>query len=131
MNRITQIVFILSVLFQSSFTFAGSAEDKFLDEIIHCASYYKISSDALTAMSAPQMKGIADKLKLSHQKSLELALKYDQSAASKVAVIEKKQILEMKASSGLRELMTQYRNKCQQILAAPDERLKYWQMVEM
>ncbi|WP_133309566.1 hypothetical protein [Parashewanella spongiae] len=102
-----------------------------MNEVIQCASYYKISSDALIAMNAPQMKGIADKLKLSHQKSLELALKYDKSATSKFAEIENQQIAEMKASSGLRELMNQYRTKCQQILAAPDERLKYWQMVEM
>ncbi|MGB0894482.1 MAG: hypothetical protein ACPGUD_08750 [Parashewanella sp.] len=110
---------------------ASGAEAKFAQEVLDCAAYYQISSEALFAMKAEQMRGVAERLKKSSEATFKIAKQYDQAAEEHLQEARKRQIAKMKDSSGLRALMTEYRSKCQQILVNPENRLNYWQMVEM
>lgn len=112
---------------------AGAAEDAFTDELLDCAAYYQISSEAISAMNAPQMQAVGERLKTSAVDAIALAKKY-QSAAQVDAGLEKardNQIKSLAGSSNLGGLMAKYKDQCKQVLADPQKRLDYWTMATM
>ncbi|ABL99673.1 hypothetical protein SHAM105786_14610 [Shewanella amazonensis] len=111
---------------------AGEAEKALAGELLECAAYYQISSEAIAAMNAPQMQAVGERLKASADESLALAGKYyegDVDAALKDT--RDRQIASMAGSSSLGNLMAKYKESCKTLLANPNARLEYWQMATM
>lgn len=111
---------------------AGEAEKALAGELLECAAYYQISSEAIAAMNAPQMQAVGERLKASADESLALAGKYyegDVDAALKDT--RDRQIASMAGSSSLGNLMAKYKESCKTLLANPNARLDYWQMATM
>ncbi|MCL2916641.1 hypothetical protein [Shewanella litorisediminis] len=112
---------------------ADNAEKALAGELLECAAYYQISSEAITAMNAPQMQAVGERLKASADESLTLAGKYygdgDLDAALKET--RDRQIASMAGSSSLGNLMAKYKESCKTLLADPNARLEYWQMATM
>ncbi|WP_258405675.1 hypothetical protein [Shewanella zhangzhouensis] len=112
---------------------AGEAEKALAGELLECAAYYQISSEAIAAMNAPQMQAVGERLKASADESLALAGKYygegDLDAALKDT--RDRQIASMAGSSSLGNLMAKYKESCKTLLANPNARLEYWQMATM
>lgn len=114
-------------------SFAGKAEDAFVSELADCAAYYHIASDAISAMNAPQMAAVVDRLEVSGKQAKQLAKQYhteEQVSAAIVAATEKHRA-SMPNSKSLGPLMKKYKETCQMIIAQPEKRLDYWSMVTM
>ena len=130
MKILTFFVLITS-LFISPLVSAATAEQKVADEALSCTAYYQISIKALSEMNVPQMKSVVERLKGTEKQAYQLAQKYDNGAAKKLAQVKQEQMAEMKTSTGLKALISKYRMKCMTLLSDPAKRLEYWQMVLM
>ncbi|MCL1090486.1 hypothetical protein L2744_12950 [Shewanella profunda] len=117
----------------STAVLAGEAEKAFSNEVIECAAYYQISSEAIGAMNAPQMQAVGERLKNSKIQAENLAKQYSSEAEVTQAIADAKarQIQSLGGSSNLGPLMGKYKNECQTILAEPQKRLDYWIMATM
>lgn len=124
----------LVLLVQTSVKAAPSeAEIIFSNEVIECASYYQISSDAIAKMDAPQMKAVGDRLKNTSIEALTLAQKYqsDEAVADVLSEVQQKQLAALPDNKSLGKLMGQYKDSCKSLLAEPQKRLDYWIMATM
>ncbi|MBV7317105.1 hypothetical protein [Shewanella sp. NIFS-20-20] len=107
------------------------AERSYTEELLECASYYDISSEAISAMNAPQMQAVASRLVESSAEAKRLAAEYlpAQQLDAELASAKQAQIMQLKNSQNLGGLMAKYKDSCKQLLADPKQRLEYWQMV--
>ncbi|MGS0676750.1 hypothetical protein [Shewanella sp. 0m-4] len=114
-------------------SFAGEAEEAFVGELADCAAYYHIATEAISAMNAPQMAAVVERLKVSGEQAKELAQQFkteDEVSAAITAAAEKHRA-SMPNAKNLGPLMGKYKETCQSILAEPEKRLDYWTMVSM
>ncbi|GIU07786.1 MULTISPECIES: hypothetical protein [unclassified Shewanella] len=126
----------LLVLGASTLSFnsqAGEAEDAFVGELADCAAYYHIASDAISAMDAPQMAAVVDRLTLSGEQATQLAKQYqtEEQVSAAIVAAAKKHKSSMPNAKSLGPLMGKYKETCKSILAQPEKRLDYWTMVTM
>lgn len=121
------------VLSASAAVWAGEAEKAFSEEAIECAAYYQVSSEAISAMNAPQMQAVGERLKSSKVEAENLAKKYQTEAEVTQAVADAKarQIESLGGSNNLGALMSKYKEECKNLLADPQKRLDYWTMTTM
>ncbi|ABV37349.1 conserved hypothetical protein [Shewanella sediminis HAW-EB3] len=112
---------------------ASEAEIAFNHEVLECASYYQISSDAISQMNAPQMKVVGERLLHSSQDAIALAEKYQSKdqVADTLSSIREKQLASLPNSKSLGGLMGKYKDRCKSLLAEPQKRLDYWTMATM
>ncbi|MCL1159312.1 hypothetical protein K8B83_15005 [Shewanella inventionis] len=118
----------------STASFAEDAAEKaFTDELVECAAYYQISSEAISAMNAPQMMAVGERLKTSATDAITLAGKYrsPEQVDKDVVTAKQKQIEKLAGSNNLGALMTQYKDSCKSLVAEPQKRLDYWIMATM
>ncbi|MGX9460927.1 hypothetical protein ACWXWU_06725 [Shewanella sp. A14] len=110
-----------------------AAEKAFTDELIECAAYYQISSEAIGAMNAPQMKAVGERLKTSAVDAVTIASQYRDPAQvdKEVATTKQKQIAQLGGSNNLGGLMSKYKDSCKSIVSDPQKRLDYWTMATM
>lgn len=121
------------VLSASTAAWADEAEKAFSQEAIECAAYYQVSSEAISAMNAPQMQAVGERLKSSKIEAENLAKKYQTETEVTQAVADAKarQIESLGGSSNLGALMGKYKEECKNLLADPQKRLDYWTMATM
>jgi hypothetical protein len=114
-------------------TTQNKAEAAFSDELIQCAAYYQISSAAITAMNAPQMQAVGERLASSAVETLTLAKQYasETEVAAQLEATKAEQVSRMSNASDLAALMGQYKDKCKTLVAEPQQRLDYWYMATM
>lgn len=126
-------VMVLGASTLSFNSFAGEAEEAFTKELAECAAYYQIASDAISAMNAPQMQAVGERLKQSGQQAVEIASKYQTEAQVSAAVSQalEQHKASMPNSKALGPLMGKYKEKCKTIIAQPEKRLDYWTMATM
>ncbi|WP_299789878.1 hypothetical protein [uncultured Shewanella sp.] len=112
---------------------ASEAEIAFNREVLECASYYQISSDAISQMNAPQMKAVGERLLKSSIDAVALAEKYQskQQVADTLASVKEQQLAALPNSKSLGGLMGKYKERCKSLLADPQRRLEYWTMATM
>ncbi|KFZ38744.1 hypothetical protein HR45_04840 [Shewanella mangrovi] len=111
---------------------AGEAENAFADELHQCAAYYELGSQMVAAMNAPQMAAVGERLQKSASEAQQLADKYEAKEVAASAIEKaKEQMMASTGGQGMGALMRQYKDKCQQILSNPQERLNYWIMAKM
>lgn len=117
----------------STAVWADEAEKAFSQEVIECAAYYQVSSEAISAMNAPQMQAVGERLKSSKIEAENLAKKYQTETEVTQAVADAKarQIESLGGSSNLGALMGKYKEECKNLLADPQKRLDYWTMATM
>ncbi|WP_297892618.1 hypothetical protein [Shewanella sp.] len=117
----------------STAVWADEAEKAFSQEAIECAAYYQVSSEAISAMNAPQMQAVGERLKSSKIEAENLAKKYQTETEVTQAVADAKarQIESLGGSSNLGALMGKYKEECKNLLADPQKRLDYWTMATM
>lgn len=117
----------------STAAWADEAEKAFSQEAIECAAYYQVSSEAISAMNAPQMQAVGERLKSSKIEAENLAKKYQTETEVTQAVADAKarQIESLGGSSNLGALMGKYKEECKNLLADPQKRLDYWTMATM
>ncbi|QYK02963.1 hypothetical protein [Shewanella psychrotolerans] len=112
---------------------ASDAEVAFNKEVLQCAAYYHIASDAIGNMNAPQMQAVGERLKKSGEDAVVLAKQYQTDA--EVDALLEQNIAEQQASlpsnKNLGGLMNRYKDACQRLLANPQQRLDYWIMATM
>lgn len=108
----------------------SKAEQAFTKELIECAAYYQIAHDALSAMNAPQMATVAERLQESKKISMTLAENYQSIDMVNKAVADaaNKQMASLPANKTLSSLMQRYKDVCQEAVTAPEKRLDYWIM---
>ncbi|MCG9696446.1 hypothetical protein [Shewanella sp. Isolate11] len=112
---------------------ASDAEVAFNKEVLECAAYYQIASDAIGKMNAPQMQAVGERLKKSGQDAVTIAKKY-QSEAEVNSLLEQtiaKQEAQLPDNKNLGVLMRRYKEPCQSLLANPQQRMDYWIMATM
>ncbi len=127
------LIFTSSALVSSSSFAASEAEIAFNKEVLECAAYYQIASDAIVNMNAPQMVAVGDRLKKSAQDAVSLAKNY-QSEEEVNNLLEQtvaKHEAELPESKNLGGLMGRYKEPCQNLLANPQQRMDYWIMATM
>ncbi|WP_246028487.1 hypothetical protein [Shewanella atlantica] len=112
---------------------ASEAEIAFNGEVLECASYYQISSDAISNMNAPQMKAVGERLLQSSLDAIALAEKYQskEQVADTLSSVKEKQLASLPNSKSLGGLMGKYKDRCKSLLAEPQKRLDYWTMATM
>jgi|GEM_PF-967643 len=112
---------------------ASEAEIAFNHEVLECASYYQISSNAISNMNAPQMKVVGERLLQSSLDAVALAEKYQskEQVADTLSSVKQKQLASLPSSKSLRGLMGKYKDSCKSLLAEPQQRLDYWTMATM
>lgn len=117
----------------STAVWADEAEKAFSQEVIECAAYYQVSSEAISAMNAPQMQAVGERLKSSKIEAENLAKKYrtETEVTQAVADAKARQIANLGGSSNLGALMGKYKEECKNLLADPQKRLDYWTMATM
>ena len=128
-----QVLCALPFLFPATVFAQDAAEKAFTDEIIQCAAYYEIASEAISAMNAPQMAAVGDRLKVSQADAITLAEKYRSPEQVKTDVAAQKQveIEKLAGSTQLGALMNQYKDLCKKVVYDPQKRLDYWIMATM
>jgi hypothetical protein len=134
MNKSAMWIFTASAMCVSMSAYAEDAAEKALtDELIECAAYYQISSEAIGAMNAPQMKAVGDRLKISAIDAVAIAGKYRAPAKVETDVSEAKQqqIDKLAGSNNLGALMSKYKDSCKSIVTNPQKRLDFWTMATM
>ncbi|QDE30968.1 MULTISPECIES: hypothetical protein [Shewanella] len=134
MNKPAMWIFTVSAMCVSITAQAESAAEKaFTDELLECAAYYQISSEAIGAMNAPQMKAVGERLKTSAVDAVKIAGKYrDPAQVDKdVVTAKQKQIAQLGGSNNLGGLMSKYKDSCKSIVTDPQKRLDYWTMATM
>ena len=124
---------LVSAMLISPIANAGEAETAFAGELLDCAAYYQIASEAIAAVNSPQMAAVGERLKNQATEANSLASRYmpAEQLAQASEQARQKQILTMKDSRDLGGLMARYKDKCKQIMADPDARLEYWVMATM
>nr|WP_179024442.1 hypothetical protein [Shewanella sp. Scap07] len=112
---------------------ASDAEVAFNKEVLECAAYYEIASDAIANMNAPQMAAVGERLKQSSQQAVTLAKQYQAEAdVEKVLASQKQaQLDSLPNNKALGRLMGKYKEPCKSLLAEPQKRLDYWIMATM
>jgi hypothetical protein len=117
----------------STTVWADEAEKAFSQEAVECAAYYQVSSEAISAMNAPQMQAVGERLKSSKVEAENLAKKYQTETEVTQAVADAKarQIESLGGSNNLGALMGKYKEECKNLLADPQKRLDYWTMATM
>ncbi|RTR39827.1 hypothetical protein EKG38_06965 [Shewanella canadensis] len=112
---------------------ASEAEIAFNHEVLECASYYQISSNAISQMNAPQMKVVGERLLQSSLDAIALAEKYQskEQVANTLSSVKEKQLASLPNSKSLGGLMGKYKDRCKSLLADPQQRLDYWTMATM
>ncbi|WP_133407416.1 hypothetical protein [Parashewanella tropica] len=128
--RILKSLFLIGLLLPT-IGFAKSPQSQLVNELVQCAAYYQISSNILSDMNAPRMKGVAEKLKTQYKASMDLANKYDEHAIDKFDVAKATLLSVLPNKQNLSELMAAYKDKCPMIISDPEKRLSYWQMADM
>ncbi|MCL1143610.1 hypothetical protein [Shewanella gaetbuli] len=110
-----------------------AAEKAFTDEVIQCAAYYEIASDAIGAMNAPQMQAVGERLKTSANDAVLLAQKYRtaEQVTQDLSAEKAKQLEKLGGSKSLRDLMGKYKELCKSVVYEPQKRLDYWSMATM
>jgi hypothetical protein len=110
-----------------------AAEKAFTDELIECAAYYQISSEAISAMNAPQMKAVGDRLTTSAVDAVAIAGKYraPEQVEKDLTAAKQQQIDKLAGSNNLGALMSKYKDSCKSIVTEPQKRLDYWTMATM
>ncbi|NMH64264.1 hypothetical protein [Shewanella salipaludis] len=133
LSFLAQALLGISALLSLSVQAANEAEIAFSNELIECAAYYQISSEAIAAMNAPQMQAVGERLKTSAADAVALASQYRPAAVVTQAVADAKakQIQTLAGSSSLASLMGQYKDRCKTVLGNPEKRLDYWSMATM
>ena len=134
MNKLTKSVLAGLVMCISTASFAeDKAEKAFTDEVIQCAAYYQISSEAIKAMNAPQMKDVSERLVASADLTAKLATKYRDEAqvTLDVAAEKDRQVASLAEASNLGALMEKYKDSCKNVVMDPQKRLDYWIMATM
>ncbi|MBB1363897.1 hypothetical protein H5125_17290 [Shewanella sp. SR44-4] len=134
MNKSAMWVFTVSAICMSVTAHAEDAAEKaFTDELLECAAYYQISSEAIAAMNAPQMKAVGDRLKTSAIDAVAIAGKYraPEQVEKDVVAAKQKQIDKLAGSNNLGALMSKYKDSCKSIVTDPQKRLDYWVMATM
>ncbi|MCL1039716.1 hypothetical protein L2750_21655 [Shewanella submarina] len=123
----------LAAVFCSPIAMAGEAEQAFTGELMDCAAYYQIASEAIAAVDSPQMAAVSSRLKSQATEAQNLAGQYLGAEALAEALEQARQnkIMTMKDASDLRGLMATYKDKCKAIMADPKARLDYWIMATM
>lgn len=131
--RLNSVLVSLVMLGMSYSVYAGPAEEAFSSELLDCAAYYQISSEAIAAMNAPQMQAVGEKLKTSSTDAIAIAKKYrtDEQVEAGLNAARESHIKSMAGSSSLGNLMAKYKESCKAILADPQQRLDYWVMATM
>lgn len=109
---------------------AGEAETAFTDELHQCAAYYDIGAQTVTAMDAPQMAAVGERLQQQGKQAAAIASKYESNTAEAVEKT-KETLMASTGGQGMGALMKRYKDKCQEILANPEQRLNYWIMAKM
>ncbi|MGL5391565.1 MAG: hypothetical protein ACRDA8_09390 [Shewanella sp.] len=112
---------------------ASEAEKALSQELIECAAYYQISSEAIAGMNAPQMQAVGERLKNAKIEAENLAKKYQPQGAVTEAIATAKaaQLQSLGGGANLGPLMGKYKGQCQTLLADPQKRLDYWIMATM
>ncbi|WP_394203733.1 hypothetical protein [Shewanella waksmanii] len=112
---------------------ASDAEIAFNKEVLECAAYYEIASDAIANMNAPQMAAVGDRLKQSSQQAVNLAKQYqaDEDVQQVLAAQKQAQLDSLPNNKALGRLMGKYKEPCKTLLAEPQKRLDYWIMATM
>ena len=134
MKKPAMWIFTVSTMCVSISAQAESAAEKaFTDELLECAAYYQISSEAIGAMNAPQMKAVGERLKTSAVDAVAIAGKYraPEQVEKDVATAKQKQIAQLGGSNNLGGLMRKYKDSCKSIVSDPQKRLDYWTMATM
>lgn len=110
-----------------------AAVKAFADEVIQCAAYYQIASEAIGGMNAPQMQAVGERLKISATDAVSLAGQYRnvEQVEKDVAVKKQQQIAELGGTTNLGGLMNKYKELCKTVVYEPQKRLDYWSMVTM
>ncbi|WP_372870405.1 hypothetical protein [Shewanella sp.] len=128
-----QALLALALMITAGAAQADDAEKALAGELLDCAAYYQISSEAIAAMNAPQMQAVGERLKQSGADAYGLAGKYfgEGDLAAALQAARDKQIASMAGSSSLGNLMAKYKESCKVLLADPESRLAYWQMATM
>ncbi|GAA0785981.1 MULTISPECIES: hypothetical protein [Pseudomonadati] len=131
--RKTWILAASFVCFSQSVNAQDAAEAAFTNEVIQCAAYYQIASEAIGAMNAPQMQAVGERLKVSALDATTLAEKYRPAAqvVTDIAVEKDKQKAKLGGSTNLGALMGQYKDLCKTVVYEPQKRLDYWAMATM
>ncbi|UJF23221.1 hypothetical protein [Shewanella sp. OMA3-2] len=109
------------------------AEQAFTDEVVQCAAYYQIASEAIASMNAPQMQAVGERLKISATDAATLASQYRsvEQVDRDIVVQKQQQIAKLGGSTNLGGLMGQYKELCKTVVYEPQKRLDYWSMVTM
>ncbi|MBR9727799.1 hypothetical protein ACFOD0_02365 [Shewanella intestini] len=127
---------IFALVFGIGSSFALQAQDKavegFTAELIECASYYQISSDAIAGMNAPQMQAVGQRLAASADTAIEISSQYmSKEALTKALHTQKQAHMEKIANANVGVLMREYKESCKKIVDNPQKRLDYWVMSTM
>ncbi|MEI6860361.1 MAG: hypothetical protein V5788_11485 [Shewanella sp.] len=128
------LLFSLFYMISPSVSAAPSeAEIIFNQEIIECASYYQISSDAIAAMNVPQMQAVAERLRNTSVIAITIAEKYQakEDVADVLSNVLQEQRTALPDNKNLGSLMGQYKDSCKKLLIDPQKRLDYWIMATM
>ncbi|SDJ11753.1 hypothetical protein SAMN04488540_10552 [Ferrimonas sediminum] len=94
-------------------------EDQALhDQLVQCAAYYQIASEAIAGMNAPQMKAVGERLAQSAAtaESRISALSGEQQASARIASAKQAQLASLPSASSLGPLMGRYKQPCQSLL---------------
>lgn len=123
-------IFISVCLSAPVYADAKFAKIEFSKELISCATYYQISSEALVSMSSPQMQEVGKKLKLSASVLVYLArkLRPEMDFLPQLDEAREEQIGLMMHTKSLNGLRGKYQSLCQDILENPGKRFNYWMM---
>lgn len=111
----------------------SEAEIMFNKEVIECASYYQIASEAIAKMDAPQMQTVGKRLKGTSLEAIALAKNYqsDEAVSDLLSDIQQAQLATLPENKNLGKLMNKYKDSCKTLLAEPQKRLDYWIMATM
>ncbi|MCG9729401.1 hypothetical protein L1D44_06005 [Shewanella sp. Isolate13] len=131
--KIPLTIIVLGASALSFNSLAGEAEDAFVSELADCAAYYHIATDAISAMDAPQMAAVVERLKLSGEQAEQLAKQFhtEEQVSAAITAAAQKHRAAMPNEKSLGSLMGKYKETCKSILAEPEKRLDYWSMVTM
>jgi len=137
-HRVKTVMLVLSLSLPLSGAMAAApiaseAEIAFNHEVLECASYYQISSNAISQMNAPQMKVVGERLLQSSLDAIALAEKYQskEQVEDILSSVKEKQLASLPNSKSLGGLMGKYKDRCKSLLAEPQKRLDYWTMATM
>ncbi|USD39793.1 hypothetical protein J8Z22_15075 [Ferrimonas sp. SCSIO 43195] len=88
------------------------------DQLVQCAAYYQIASEAIAGMNAPQMKAVGERLAQSAvtAESRISDLSSTQQAAAQIASAKQAQLASLPSANSLGPLMGRFKQPCQSLL---------------